>query len=113
MPIVGRRDRLKQGVLNVAINALEAMPEGGLLGLTVARDGDTARLAIRDTGPGIPPEIVGRIYAMHFTTKSGGTGIGLYVARSVVLAHLGTISIETAPGAGTTVHITLPLAPPE
>ena len=113
MPIVGRRDRLKQGVLNVAINALEAMPEGGLLGLALARDGDTARLAVRDTGPGIPPEIVDRIYAMHFTTKSGGTGIGLYVARSVVLAQLGTIAIDTAAGAGTTVHITLPLAPPE
>ena len=114
LPIVGRRDRLKQGVLNVAINALEAMPEGGLLGITVTRDDDsTARLAIRDTGPGIPPEIIGRIYAMHFTTKSGGTGIGLHVARAVVLTHLGTIRIETAPGAGTTVHITLPLAPPE
>jgi len=110
IPVVGRRDRMKQAFLNVAINALEAMPQGGVMGVAVERDGANARLTIRDDGPGIPPETVERIYAMHFTTKSGGTGIGLYVARSVVLAHHGTIRVESAAGAGTVVHVTLPLA---
>jgi signal transduction histidine kinase len=109
IPVVGRRDRLKQAFLNVAINALEAMPQGGVMRIAVERDETNVRLAIRDEGPGIPPEIVERIYAMHFTTKSGGTGIGLYVARSVVLAHHGTIRVESSPGAGTVVYVTLPL----
>ena len=110
LPIVGRRDRLKQALLNVAINGLEAMPEGGLMGIALRRDGETARIAVRDSGPGIPPEISRRIYAAHFTTKSGGTGIGLYVARSVITAHQGTIRLESTVGAGTTVDVTLPLA---
>ncbi len=110
LPILGRRDRLKQALLNVAINALEAMPDGGLLAITLAREGETARIAVRDSGPGIPPDLLGRIYAMHFTTKSGGTGIGLYVARSVVTAHQGTIRVDSAVGAGTVVDVTVPLA---
>lgn len=109
LPIAGRRDRLKQALLNVAINALEAMPEGGQLGVALTRDGDAARVVIRDTGPGIPPEIADRVYAMHFTTKSGGTGIGLHVARSVVQAHRGTIGVESGTGTGTIVTVTLPL----
>ena len=107
--ISGRRDRLKQALLNVAINGLEAMPEGGALGVTLAVEPDAATIAIRDDGPGIPPEFVDRIYAMHFTTKSGGTGIGLHVARSVVHSHGGTIAVDTAVGRGTVVRITLPL----
>ncbi len=110
LPIVGRRDRLKQALLNIAINALDAMPEGGLLTITLAREAETARVAVRDSGAGIPPDLLERIYAMHFTTKSGGTGIGLYVARSVVVAHHGTIRVESTVGAGTVVELTLPLA---
>jgi len=110
LSIDGRRDRVKQALLNVAINGLEAMPEGGTMRMTAAQEGTEAQLTIHDEGAGIPADIVPRIYAMHFTTKSGGTGIGLYVARSVVLAHHGTIRVDSAPGAGTTVHIGLPLA---
>ncbi|HEY2387061.1 MAG TPA: ATP-binding protein [Candidatus Binatia bacterium] len=110
LEIEGRRDRVKQALLNVAINAIEAMPDGGTVRLALERQGGEAHLSVRDEGPGIPEELMSRIYAMHFTTKSGGTGIGLYVAQSVVLAHQGTIRIESVPGAGTTVHITLPLA---
>jgi len=110
LPIDGRRDRVKQALLNVAINGLEAMSEGGTMQMTAAREGNEAHVTIHDEGAGIPADIVPRIYAMHFTTKSGGTGIGLYVARSVVLAHHGTIRVDSAPGAGTTVHIGLPLA---
>jgi len=110
LSIDGRRDRVKQALLNVAINGLEAMPEGGTMQMTAAREGNEAHVTIHDEGAGIPADIVPRIYAMHFTTKSGGTGIGLYVARSVALAHHGTIRVDSAPGAGTTVHIGLPLA---
>ncbi len=110
--VEGRRDRLKQALLNVAINALEAMPEGGTLGVTLDVERDAATLSIRDTGPGIPPGIVARVYDMHFTTKTGGTGIGLHVARAVVHSHGGTIDVDSAVGQGTTVRITVPVAPP-
>jgi len=69
------------------------------------------RIAFRDTGPGIPAELLARIYESDFTTKGGGSGIGLYVARTVVELHGGAIEALCAPGEGTTVAIDLPLVP--
>jgi len=109
VPVVGHADRLKQALLNIIINALEAMPDGGELTIALeVRDG-AACITLRDTGAGIPPELLGAIYAMHFTTKSGGTGVGLYVARSVMQAHGGTIEVQSTPGDGTAFTLTLPL----
>ena len=107
--LVGHADRLKQAMLNIIINALEAMPDGGELAITLEAHDEVAALTLRDTGPGIPPAVLGEIYAMHFTTKSGGTGVGLYVARSVMQAHGGSIEVHSAPGDGTTFILTLPL----
>jgi signal transduction histidine kinase len=103
-----QRDRLKQALLNIAINALEAMPEGGKLAIEVEPQGDSVRVAFRDSGPGIPPEVLENIYNMHFTTKAGGTGIGLYVARAVAEAHGGEIRVESSSGGGTCLGIYLP-----
>jgi signal transduction histidine kinase len=107
--LVGHADRLKQAMLNILINALEAMPNGGMLGIELQRGAEAVQLTVRDSGPGIPPELLAAIYDMHFTTKSGGTGVGLYVARSVVQTHGGTIEVQSAPSAGTTFTVTLPL----
>ena len=96
--IAGQRDRLKQAILNVAINALEAMSDGGALGMRLEALPEHAEVLITDSGPGIPEEVRLRIFDMHFTTKTSGTGIGLYVARSIVEAHGGEISVESAPG---------------
>ena len=109
--LVGYRDRLKQAFLNVAVNALEAMPKGGRMGIEMQECSDRARVAVRDTGPGIPAEVLARIYDSDFTTKGGGSGIGLYVARTVVGLHGGAIEAHSVPGAGTTVEIDLPLVP--
>jgi two-component system sensor histidine kinase FlrB len=109
--LVGYRDRLKQAFLNVAVNALEAMPEGGRMCIEMQECPDRVRVAVRDTGPGIPAELLARIYDSDFTTKGGGSGIGLYVARTVVALHGGAIEAHSAPGAGTTVEIDLPLVP--
>jgi two-component system sensor histidine kinase HydH len=107
--VAGHRDRLKQALLNIATNALEVMPDGGRMGMSLARDDGRAVIAIRDSGPGIAPELLTKIYGMYFTTKSGGTGIGLYVARSVVESHGGSIHIDSQPGKGTCFTVSLPL----
>jgi signal transduction histidine kinase len=107
--LVGQADRLKQAMLNILINALEAMPDGGALSMALERRNGTARISVQDNGPGIPPELLGAIYEMHFTTKSGGTGVGLYVARSVMQAHGGTIEVHSTPRHGTSFTLTLPV----
>jgi two-component system, NtrC family, sensor histidine kinase HydH len=109
--LVGYRDRLKQAFLNVAVNALEAMPQGGRMWIEMQECPDRVRVAVGDTGPGIPAELLARIYESDFTTKGGGSGIGLYVARTVVELHGGGIEAQSAPGEGTTVAIDLPLVP--
>jgi signal transduction histidine kinase len=109
VPVVAFRDQVKQAVLNIAINALEAMPEGGRLTLSLEADAGSARIRVSDTGPGIPSDLADRIFDMHFTTKQSGTGIGLYVARSMFEAQGGTVqTVRTGP-AGTTFQLTLPL----
>jgi signal transduction histidine kinase len=107
--LVGSADRLKQAMLNILINALEAMPEGGQLGIALERHNGTAHITVQDNGPGIAPELLGAIYEMHFTTKTGGTGVGLYVARAVMQSHGGTIDVRSAPGEGTAFTLILPL----
>jgi signal transduction histidine kinase len=107
--IAGQRDRLKQAILNVAINALEAMSEGGALELSLSALPDEAEVVVVDSGPGIPEEERPRIFDMHFTTKTSGTGIGLYVARAVVEGHGGELEVESEPGGGTVFRMRLPL----
>jgi signal transduction histidine kinase len=109
----GFRDRLKQALLNLAVNGLEAMPEGGRLAIVAAGEDGRARILVRDSGPGIPPEVVPRIFDLHFTTKSNGTGLGLHVARSVLRSFGGDIRVETDVGRGTTFTLELPLAAEE
>ena len=110
VPLAGHRDRLKQALLNIATNALEAMPDGGRMGVMLDAQDGHATVSIRDSGEGIPPETLEKIYGMYFTTKRGGTGIGLYVSRSVVESHGGDIQVESRRGEGTCFTVTLPLA---
>jgi signal transduction histidine kinase len=104
----GMRDRLKQAFLNIAINALEAMPAGGRLVLRVAMEGESVVLQCRDTGPGIAPEQLAEVYQLYYTTKKSGSGIGLYVARLVAESHGGEIRVESRPGQGATVTLSVP-----
>jgi len=109
VPLFGQADRMKQALLNIATNALEAMPQGGRIDVSLETENGSARVSIRDNGPGIPPEILEKIYSMYFTTKDGGTGIGLYVARSIVESHGGDIHVASESGRGACFDITLPL----
>ena len=110
LPVRGFPDRLRQAFLNVAVNALEAMPKGGRLRLEARRKGPWARVALRDSGPGIPTATLPRVYDPEFTTKDGGSGIGLHVARAAVELHGGGIRVSSRPGRGTAVLVAVPLA---
>jgi signal transduction histidine kinase len=109
LPVRGYPHRLRQAFLNVAVNALEAMPHGGRLTVEARRDGMRACVALRDTGPGIPAEALPHLYDPDFSTKNGGSGIGLHVARALVELHGGEIRIESDPGRGTDVRVVVPL----
>jgi signal transduction histidine kinase len=108
----GYESQLRQAILNIIVNALDAMPKEGVLEARIATDVNDglATLALCDTGPGIPSSIADRIFDMHFTTKSSGTGIGLYVAQVVVEKHGGHIQVESSLGEGACFHLLLPLA---
>ena len=106
----GYPDRLRQAFLNVTVNALEAMPRGGRLEIEARRDEKRVTVTFADSGPGIPAEDLARIYEPDFSTKEGGSGIGLYVARALVELHGGEIRVEGALDRGTRVLVSLPLA---
>ena len=104
--VVGRPGELRLAMLNLASNALEAMPRGGELALTLTTDGALAVLAVSDSGPGIPEELRHVIWDLSFSTKSQGLGLGLYVVRSVAHAHGGTATLEpTDSGARFAIHL--------
>lgn len=110
-PIVVDTLRLSRVIINLCKNAAEAMRDGGVLRLATSYDGEWVTIAISDTGCGIPPEILPRIFDAFVTHgKQNGTGLGMAIARSVIEAHGGTISVESAVGEGTTVRVRLPLA---
>ena len=101
---------LKQALLNLLVNALEAMPGGGQLFVSLHRRGEMAEMEIRDTGRGIAPEHRQRIFQLFFTTRPGGSGIGLASAFRTVQLHNGSIEFVSEVGRGTAFRITLPLA---
>ena len=107
---MGHKDQLKQALVNLAINALEAVPESASITLAVRKNGKQATLLVEDDGPGIPEELRRRIFELNFSTKTEGKGIGLYVARSVAESHGGTIEVESGTGKGSRFRMDLPLA---
>lgn len=109
--IVGSQDKLKQVLLNLCKNAVEAMEaQGGTLTVSATRKGDEAiRLSVSDTGPGLPAEF--DVFEPFRTTKEHGTGLGLPIAKQIVVGHSGSITHESVSGRGATFHVTLPIDP--
>ena len=101
-------DQLKQAVDNLLRNAIEASPDGGTVRLSAFREGGEAVIEIRDDGPGIPADVLPKIFDLYFTTKADGTGVGLAVTHQIVEAHQGRIDVDSAPGRGTTMSIRIP-----
>jgi len=110
-PLVSRvdSDLVKQAVLNIVINGVQAMQDGGILRLTLRREGESALIIIRDYGQGIPTEIRDKIFNLYFTTKKGGSGIGLAMAYRVVQLHHGSLEFTSIPERGTTFYLRFPL----
>jgi signal transduction histidine kinase len=104
----GDADMLKQALLNIVVNAMEAMPGGGRLSLRTKCRGEECSVLISDAGPGIPPEAQEKIFNLYFTTKENGTGIGLATTFRVVQLHSGTIDFVSAAGKGTTFRLRFP-----
>ncbi|MGZ4819199.1 MAG: two-component system sensor histidine kinase NtrB, partial [Terriglobales bacterium] len=103
-------DLVKQAVLNIALNGIQAMPGGGALQLVARRDDHLVEVEVRDQGPGIPPEIRDKIFNLYFTTKKTGSGIGLAMSYRVMQLHNGSMEFESQPGQGTTFHLRFPAA---
>ena len=103
--------RLEQVLLNLMVNAMDAMPQGGALGVSVTLDENSAKIEVSDTGCGIPENLRDKILDPYFTTKSSGTGLGLSICDKIIRQHHGTLDFRSSPQ-GTIFQITLPNANP-
>jgi two-component system sensor histidine kinase HydH len=102
--------RLKEALLNLVVNAIEATPPGGEVAVEVRPAGEGAEIVIRDTGRGMAAETLRRIGTPFFTTREEGTGLGVVLARSVIAQHGGSLRYDSEPGKGTQVRVELPRA---
>ena len=112
--LVADDGQLRQVVTNLVVNAVQAMSGGGVLRIETAREDDTLRLAVCDTGMGIPADILPCIFDPFFTTKDvdQGTGLGLAVVHGIISGHQGKIAVDSTPGRGTRVTVRLPINRP-
>jgi PAS domain S-box-containing protein len=99
---------LRRALLNLVQNALDAMPEGGTLTLAGQKTATQVQLHIRDTGSGVPAELLEQIFEPLYTTKPGGTGLGLYIVQEIIAAHAGQLTVVSKERQGTTFTIALP-----
>ena len=102
--------QIKQVFLNLASNAIQAMPHGGKLKITTSSKDNKAMISFTDTGHGIPEAQLLKIFDPFFTTKENGTGLGLAISYRIIERHGGRLSAESSPGKGTTLFIEIPLA---
>ncbi|MFW5658894.1 MAG: sensor histidine kinase, partial [Bacteroidota bacterium] len=112
LPVMqGYPDELNQVWTNIIHNAMQAMPDGGDLFISVKREGDQVVTRIRDTGSGIPDDVLPRIFEAFYTTKAAGegSGLGLDIVKKIVEKHQGTIDVETEINVGTTFIISIPV----
>jgi len=110
VPVKVDVDFIKQAMLNVVLNGVQAMPNGGQLTICARRDDDSVITEIRDQGTGIPAALHDKIFELYFTTKKSGSGIGLAQTYQVMQWHYGSVDFESEEGKGTTFRLRLPLA---
>jgi len=110
LPIKADVDLMKQAILNVVLNGVQAMPQGGVLTLAAWREEGVVMAEIHDRGSGIPREVQDRVFELYFTTKKEGTGIGLAQTYQILQWHYGSVEFESGEGQGTTFRLRIPLA---
>ena len=108
-PVLGQGDQLKQVFLNLVLNAVEAMPDGGRLTITITEDTDELKITFSDTGTGISQEDLSQIFEPFFSTKHSGSGLGLAVSQEIVIGHGGSMEVSSEEYQGSTFMVTLPL----
>jgi signal transduction histidine kinase len=113
LPVKADNDLVKQALLNVVLNGVQAMANGGTLTILARRDDAAASIEVRDQGGGIPADIRDKIFNLYFTTKTSGSGIGLSMSYRVLQMHSGSLDFTTEMGLGTTFRLFLPLATPQ
>jgi signal transduction histidine kinase len=109
LPVRADSDLIKQALLNVILNGVQAMNDGGVLNIAAGRQDAAATIEVRDEGGGIPPEVRDKVFNLYFTTKKTGSGIGLAMSYRVLQLHNGAIDFVTEMGRGTTFRLLLPL----
>jgi signal transduction histidine kinase len=109
LPVRADSDLIKQALLNVILNGVQAMSDGGVLNVAAKRQDAAATIEVRDEGGGIPPEVRDKVFNLYFTTKKTGSGIGLAMSYRVLQLHNGAIDFVTEMGRGTTFRLLLPL----
>jgi signal transduction histidine kinase len=105
-------DLIKQAMLNVVLNGVQAMPNGGTLTIAAQCNDETVVTEVRDQGTGIPADVQEKVFELYFTTKKGGSGIGLAQTYQIMQWHYGSVDFESVDGKGTTFRLRLPLAEP-
>jgi len=115
VPVLGDTNLLQQVAMNLLLNALQAMPGGGQLAVSLQSEGEEVLMLVRDTGYGIAPEVIGKIFDPFFTTRSNvkGTGLGLAVSYAIVQQHRGRIEVASEKDEGSTFTVHLPFARPD
>jgi signal transduction histidine kinase len=103
--------QLKHALLNLLLNALQATPAGGSVRIRTAGSRERLEIAIHDSGEGIASDVLPRVFDAFFSTREGGTGLGLPIARRIAAAHRGTLVLRSRPGRGTTAILCLPVRP--
>lgn len=103
--------QLKHAVLNLVLNAIQATPAGGAIAIEAGGDARALEIVVRDTGEGMAEEVLPRVFEAFFTTREGGTGLGLPIARRIVEAHGGTLAVRSREGEGTSASLSLPAGP--
>ena len=106
--IAADADQITQAMLNLTINALQAVEQSGTIEIAASPANECIIIEVTDSGPGIPPDRLNAIFEPYFTTKPGGSGIGLWIAQQIVLAHKGTIQASNVAGGGARFTVRLP-----
>jgi len=110
VPVRADKNQMRQAILNILLNAIQAMPNGGVLTIKTTLDGGYFQLSVSDTGSGIPKEDLSRIFDPFFTTKDQGTGLGLAIVHGIIKEHQGRIEARSELGQGTTFTLFLKIS---